>query len=87
VTNEIQDAEAYMKAAGDKIRQFELQLIQADKAYSLAETSFRSGTITNLDLLDANNAVSESRLMLMRARIDYSASIYKLKAAIGERIY
>jgi outer membrane protein len=87
VSNELYEAEAYMIAAGKKVTQFELQLKQALKAYSLAETSFRSGTITNLDLLDANTSVSESRLMLLKSRIDYAASIYKLKAALGERLY
>jgi outer membrane protein len=87
VSNELFEAEAYMVAAGKKVTQFELQLKQALKAYSLAETSFKSGTITNLDLLDANTSVSESRLMLLKSRIDYAASIYKLKAALGERLY
>jgi outer membrane protein len=87
VLNELFEAEAYMVAAGKKVTQFELQLKQALKAYSLAETSFKSGTITNLDLLDANTSVSESRLMLLKSRIDYAASIYKLKAALGERLY
>ena len=87
VTSEIKEAEAYMIVARKKINQFELQLAQALKAYSLAETSFRSGTITNLDLLDANTSVSESRLMLLKAKIDYAASVYKFKAAIGERVY
>jgi len=87
VTSEIKEAEAYMIVARKKINQFELQLALALKAYSLAETSFRSGTITNLDLLDANTSVSESRLMLLKAKIDYAASVYKFKAAIGERVY
>lgn len=87
ISNEIYEAEAYMYSAGEKINQFKLQLEQALKAYSLAETSFKSGVITNLDLLDANTSVSESRLLLLKARIDYAASIYKLKAALGERIY
>ncbi len=87
ISNELYEAEAYMFAAGKKVNQFELQLTQALEAYSLAETSFKSGVITNLDLLDANTAVSESRLMLLKAKIDYAASAYKLKAALGERIY
>lgn len=87
ISNELYEAEAYIFAAGKKVSQFELQLAQALKAYSLAVTSFKSGMITNLDLLDANTAVSESRLMLLKARIDYAASIYKLKTALGERIY
>ena len=87
VSNELSRAEAYMSAAKEKISQFDLQLKQALKAYSLAETSFGSGVITNLDLLDANTSVSESKLMLLKSRIDYAASIFTLKAALGERIY
>jgi outer membrane protein len=87
ISNELSEAEAYMLAASKKIGQFELQLEQALKAFSLAETSFKSGVITNLDLLDANTSVSESRLLLLKSRIDYAASIYKLKAALGERLY
>jgi outer membrane protein len=87
VSNEVYEAEAFMSAAKTKVRQFELQLAQAVKAYSLAEISYKSGVITNLDLLDANTSVSESSLLLLKAKIDYSASIYKLKVAIGERIY
>jgi outer membrane protein len=87
ISSELYEAEAYMFAAEKKIQQFELQLKQALKAYALAETSFKAGVITNLDLLDANTSVSESRLLLLKARIDYAASIYKLKAALGERLY
>jgi outer membrane protein TolC len=87
ISNEVYEAEALMYAAKKKVGQFELQLKQALKAYSLAETSFQSGVITNLDLLDANTSVSETSLMLLKARIDYVTSIYKLKAALGERIY
>jgi outer membrane protein len=87
ISNEVYESEALMFAAKKKVSQSELQLKQALKAYSLAETSFKSGIITNLDLLDANTSVSESSLMLLKARIDYAASIYKLKAALGQRIY
>jgi outer membrane protein TolC len=87
ISNEVYESEALMFAAKKKVSQSELQLKQALKAYSLAETSFKSGIITNLDLLDANTSVSESSLMLLKARIDYAASVYKLKAALGQRIY
>jgi outer membrane protein TolC len=87
ISNEVYEAEAYLLAAKKKISQFELQLKQALKAFSLAETSFKSGVITNLDLLDASTAVSESRLNLLKSRIDYAASIYKLNATLGIRLY
>src|SRR5665647_21291 len=83
ISNEVYESEALLFAASKKVSQSELQLTQALKAYSLAETSFKSGIITNLDLLDANTSVSESNLMLLKAKIDYAASVYKLKAALG----
>lgn len=87
ISTELSEAETSMFAAYKKVNQYQLQLDQALKAYSLAETSFRAGTITNLDLLDSNTAVSESRLMYLKARIDYATSVYRLKAALGERLY
>ncbi len=87
ITSEVREAEEYVVLAKQKEMQFRLQLEQAQEAYSLAETSFRSGVITNLELLDANTTVSQSMLMLLKARIDYAASIYRLKAALGERLY
>jgi outer membrane protein len=45
ISNEVYEAEAYMLAAKKKVSQFDLQLKQALKAYSLAETSFKSGEI------------------------------------------
>jgi outer membrane protein len=87
ISDELREAEAYMDASSKKLSQYELQLKQALKAYSLAQTSFQSGSITNLDLLDANTSVSQSRLLLLKAKIDYATSIYKLKAAVGVRLY
>jgi outer membrane protein len=87
VSSELVDAETYMIASEKKVAQYSLQLDQALKAYSLAKISFNSGVITNLDLLDSSTSVSESRLLLLKARIDYAVSIFKYKAALGERIY
>jgi len=87
VSNELAEAVAYLTAAKKKVAQYDLQLDQALKAYSLAVTSFNTGAITNLDLLDSSTALSESRLMMLKSQIDYEASVYKLKAALGERIY
>jgi outer membrane protein len=87
ISKEVIEDKEYINAANQRVSQFELQLAQALKAYSMAETNFRSGAITNLDLLDSNTAVSECRLMLLKARIDYATSILRLDAALGERLY
>jgi len=57
------------------------------QAYSLAETNFQAGGITNLDLLDSSTSVAESKLALLKTKIDYSVSFLKLKIALGEQIY
>jgi len=64
-----------------------LQLAQAEEAFSLAKINFKSGAITNLDLLDAETSVSESRLLLLKSNIDYNVSVYKLNIAVGNKMY
>jgi outer membrane protein len=87
IVNEVVEAEANVKASEKKVAQSELQLKQATEAYSLAKVKFDAGVITNLELIEGSTTVSESRLQLLKARIDYTGSLYKLKSAIGERLY
>jgi outer membrane protein TolC len=87
ITTEVVESRANVLAAEKKIRQSELQVQQATQAYQLAEISYKTGAITNLDLLDSYTALSESRLALFKSRIDYSVSLIKLKIAMGEKIY
>ncbi len=87
IVNEVVENRANVESALKKVKQSELQLSQAVKAYSLAETSFKAGVITNLDLLDSSTALSESKLFLMKTRVDYTLSLIKLKISLGERIY
>jgi outer membrane protein TolC len=87
IVNEVVEGEANVQASQKKVEQGELQLKQATQAYSLAKVRFESGVITNVELLDGSTAVSESRLQLLKAKIDYTVSLYKLKSAIGERLY
>ncbi len=87
ITNDVIENETKLKAAGQKVDQFKMQLDQAEEAYELAKTNFKAGAITNLDVLDASTSVSESHLLLLKSRIDYVMSIYRLKAAMGQRLY
>lgn len=87
IVNEVVEAEANLKASAKKVAQSELQLKQAVQAYALAQAKFDAGVITNLELIEGSTAVSESRLQLLKSKIDYTGSLYKLKSAIGERLY
>ena len=87
ISNEVVESRANALSALKKVKQSELQLQQATQAYELAEVSYKSGTITNLDLLDSYTALSESKLGLFKTKIDYTVSLLKLKIATGEQIY
>jgi outer membrane protein TolC len=87
IVNEVVESEANLKASQKKVDQSRLQLLQATEAYKLGKVRFESGVITNLELLDGSTTVSESRLMLLKAKIEYTVNLFKLKSAIGERLY
>ena len=87
IVNEVVESQANMQSALQKIAQSELQLQQAQQAFALAETSFKSGVITNLELLDNSTSLSEVGLSVLKSKIDYSLSLLKLKISIGEQIY
>ena len=87
IIDEVIESQASLNASQKKVDQSALQLKQATQAYVLAKASFAAGVITNLELLDGSTALSESHLMLLKSRIDYTVNLYKLKAAIGERLY
>jgi len=87
IIEEVIEGEASLKASRKKVDQSALQLKQASQAYDLAKARFDAGVITNLELLDGSTAVSESRLMLLKSRLDYTVNLFKLKSSIGERLY
>jgi len=87
ITNEEIESEASCVSAMQKIKQNELQLSLAEEAFSLAKVNFGTGAITNLDLLDAENVVSESRLMLLKSRVDYAVSTFKLNVSLGNKMF
>jgi len=87
ITNEVVESRANLLAAANKVKQSELQLQQAQKAYELSKVNYEAGSITNLDLLDSFTSLSESKLSLYKAITDYEINSQKLKISVGEKIY
>jgi outer membrane protein len=86
ISTEVYQNQTSLLASLKKIDQGELQVKQAEEALSLAAVSFRTGVITNLDLLDAETALAESRVNLLRAKIDYAISVVRLNLSVGKPI-
>ena len=86
ISTEVFQNDANLQASLQKIRQSELQVQQAEEALALAKISFMSGSITNLDLLDAETAASESKVSLLKANIDYVIDVVRLNISVGKSI-
>jgi outer membrane protein TolC len=83
ITNQVITNNAQLTASLKKIKQSENQLALASRAMKMAEVNFHQGTITNMELIDATTNLSSSKLMLLKAKIDYSVDIYKLNLSMG----
>lgn len=87
IVSEVVESKANAETALKKVNLSELQLEQAEQAHTLAETSFKAGVITNVELMYSYTALTDSKLALLKTKIDYSVSLLKLKIALGEQIY
>jgi outer membrane protein len=87
VINDVHECSENLRSSIKSITHYRLQLSQAEEAFALAKTNYKAGSITNLDLLDAATTVSESKLLLYKSEITNVLNAYKLKAAIGQRLY
>jgi len=87
ITDEVVESEANRLSALQKIKQNELQVAQAEEAFALAKINYGTGVITNLDLLDAEDILSDSRLMLLKSRVEYITSVFRLNISLGNKMY
>jgi outer membrane protein len=83
VSSDVEQASADVQAAVSKITISELQVKQAREAVLIAQSRYETGTVTNLDLLDAQAAESTARLGNLQALYKYVMSKYELQRAVG----
>ena len=86
ISTEVYQNETNLLASLKKIDQSMLQVKQAKEALELATISYKTGAITNLDQLDAETALEESRVNLLKARIEYAINVVRLNISVGKPI-
>ena len=86
VTAEVEQAIADVQASTDKLKAVELQVQLAETALDQAKIRYDAGVITNLDLLDAENSLSQAKLMQLEAAYGFVLNKYALKKATGENL-
>jgi outer membrane protein TolC len=83
IRSDVEQVVADVQAAVSKVQISEVQLRQAHEAVAIARTQYETGSITNLDLLDAETAESAAKLMNLQALYRFIISKYELDRAIG----
>lgn len=58
--------------------------IQAEQSLRSAQAAYASGSLSSLDLLDAERVLLDVRTATERARADYAIAIARLEGAVGE---
>jgi outer membrane protein len=87
VISGVEQAISGVNASQEKLSTSQPQVAQAEQALSLAQTRYSAGTATNLDLLDADTALANSRLIRLRAMYELVRNRYALERAIGTKIW
>ncbi len=84
---DVQRGVADLRSSMDKFQTTDVAVQQAESALSLAKIRYEAGTVTNLDLLDAETSLAQARLMRLEALYRYVIGRYELLQAVGEKIW
>jgi outer membrane protein len=87
ITAEVEQAAARVRAYWEKTRNAEVLVRQAQEAVGMAEVRYEAGVITNLDVLDAQTALTEAKLAYLRSLYAYSVSLVDLDRATGKKAW
>ncbi len=87
VTASVEKGVADLHSSMDRLQTTDITVQQAETALKLARIRYEAGTITNLDLLDAETAVAQARLERLQALYTYVIGRYELQQAIGEKAW
>jgi len=86
IQSDVEMAISDLTAAGERVSVSETNMRQADLAAANARLRYSAGSISNLDLLDAETAVAQARLTNLQARYDEVTGTIRLRRATGSPV-
>jgi outer membrane protein TolC len=86
IKTEVRQAISDVKASDRKLAAVEVNIEQAKKAMAYAQARYQAGTVTNLDLLDTEDALTEAEFAKLRALYQFVLSKLTLQRAVGNPI-
>jgi outer membrane protein len=87
IKSDVQKGISDVRSSLDRLRTTDITVEQAKSAVEQARIRYQSGTVTNLDLLDAETSLSQTKLMQIQALYQFVVSRYELDQAIGEKVW
>jgi outer membrane protein len=84
IRTEVLQAAADVKAAAQKLESVEVNIVRAKKALEYARLRYEAGTLTNLDLLDTEDAYAQAELLRLQALYQFVVSKLALRRAVGD---
>ena len=87
VGSEVGQAITGVQSSLEKIENSAVQVAQAEAALARARAQYDAGVATNLDLLDVQTALSQAKLIRLRAIYEYMVSMNALDKATGKKIW
>jgi outer membrane protein len=87
VSTEVKQALLNIETGLSKIATTDVQIRQAEQAVAMASTRYEAGVITNVEVLDVQTSLLQTRLIRLRAFYDYSVGIVALGRATGHHLW
>jgi len=87
IKSDVQKSISDVRSSIDRLRTTEITVEQAKTAVEQARIRYQAGTITNLDLLDAETSLSQAELMQIQALYQFVVSRYELDQAVGTKVW
>lgn len=76
-----------LKSSTEKIKSTSEQIEYAKKSLELAKIQYERGVVTNLEVLDAETALAQARLLNFQALYKNIINYYALRKAAGDKVY
>jgi outer membrane protein TolC len=87
IAAEVRQTISDLHASQNKLETAVLQVQEAAEALSIAQKRFDAGAVSNLDVLDAETALSQAHLLRLRSLYEFVTSRYALDRAVGTPIW
>ena len=87
IKSDVQKGISDVRSSLDRLRTTEITVEQAKSAVQQARLRYQAGTVTNLDLLDAETSLSQAELMQIQALYQFVVSRYELDQAVGTKVW